>query len=300
MKKNKEIELSAVLKVLAYFQVFQYPLSKEEIAHYTKFEEEKIAVQLNSLVQEEKIFIIDGYYSLLNNPSLVRERISGSWRAKTFASKALKRANFIGKFPFVRGVYISGSFSKGVVNEGGDVDYFVISKHNRLWISRTILILYKKIFLFNSRKFFCLNYFISDQNLEISQKNIFTATELFTLIPMVNTTLHQKLLKDNKWAEDFYDFKKIKPLKVKPFKISTFQSFIELFFNGKLGERLDIHLMKKTLMRWKRKFPEMENYDFKIAFKSTRNVSKHHPSNFQKKVLEKYENNLKLIKLKNV
>ncbi|MEN8957433.1 MAG: nucleotidyltransferase domain-containing protein, partial [Flavobacteriales bacterium] len=211
-----------------------------------------------------------------------------------------KRANFIGKFPFVRGVYISGSFSKGVVNEGGDVDYFVISKHNRLWITRTILILYKKIFLFNSRKFFCLNYFISDENLEINQKNIFTATELFTLIPMVNTTLHQKLLEDNKWAEDFYDFKKIKPLKVKPFKISIFQSFIELFFNGNLGERLDIHLMNKTLMRWERKFPEMENYDFKIAFKSTRNVSKHHPSNFQKKVLEKYENNLKSIKLKNV
>ena len=51
--------------------------------------------------------------------------------------------------------------------------------------------------------------------------------------------------------------------------------------------------MKITLNRWKNKFGNMTKQDFDIAMKSSRNISKHHPSNFQKKVLSEYETKCK-------
>ena len=87
---------------------------------------------------------------------------------------------------------ISGSLSKGYYDDDGDIDFFIITSPKRLWIARTFLILYKKIFLLNSRKYFCVNYFISSNALEIEEKNIFTATELTTLLPMFgNGSFHK-------------------------------------------------------------------------------------------------------------
>ena len=44
--------------------------------------------------------------------------------------------------------------------------------------------------------------------------------------------------------------------------------------------------MNLTKKIWYAKFGAMEEDDFTIALKSTKNISKHHPSNFQKKIIE--------------
>ena len=79
--------------------------------------------------------------------------------------KAKAKARFISKFPFVAAVGVSGSLSKGYYDSDSDIDFFIITQHNRLWICRTLLMVYKKIFLLNSRKYFCPNYFISSEQL---------------------------------------------------------------------------------------------------------------------------------------
>ena len=71
--------------------------------------------------------------------------------------KAIKRAKFISKFPYIENVSISGALSKNYYNNDGDIDFFLITQPNRLWIARTLLIIYKKMFLLNSRKYFCVN-----------------------------------------------------------------------------------------------------------------------------------------------
>src|SRR4029453_8923510 len=96
----------------------------------------------------------------------------------------------IASFPYVRCVCISGSLSKKYFDDTTDIDFFVITKPGRLWVCRTFLILFKKLFLLNSKKYFCINYFIDSDNLEIPDQNIFTATELTTLIPMHDYELY--------------------------------------------------------------------------------------------------------------
>ena len=77
---------------------------------------------------------------------------------------------FISKFPYVRAILLSGSISKGYMDKDSDVDYFIITQPNRLWVTRLLLMLFKKIFLFNSRKVFCINYFVDSEKLEIEEK----------------------------------------------------------------------------------------------------------------------------------
>ena len=85
------------------------------------------------------------------------------------------------QFPFVRGVFISGSLSKRCAAEKEDVDYFIVTSANRLWIARTIMHLYKKLTYLRGRQDrYCMNYFIDEEALEIKEKNIFTAVEMIT------------------------------------------------------------------------------------------------------------------------
>ena len=189
------------------------------------------------------------------------------------------------RFPYVEAVGISGSLSKQYYDNESDIDFFVITKPNKLWICRTLLMLYKKIFLLNSRKYFCVNYFVSSNQMEIEEKNRFTATELKTLIPMQGKTIFKQFYQNNQWVKGY--FSKFEPQieSVPDTQKPAFSRLIEFAFDTKFGTLTDSLFKLITLKKWKSKFHYMNEEDFKIALKTTKTVSKHHPSNFQKKVI---------------
>jgi hypothetical protein len=284
--------MNNTLKTLLYFSIFNYPLKFEEIYMFSNLKNRKLLeIELDDLLKNEIIFKIGNYYLCENKDDQVKRRIDGNRMAKRVFLKAKKVSRFIAKFPFVQGVGISGSLSKGYHDKESDIDFFIITAPQRLWIARTLLILYKKIFLLNSKKYFCVNYFISSDNLEINEKNRFTATELITLIPVCGENAFQTFYKKNEWARKYYPnyFKSynIETIK-KPFLIKQ----LEMLLKTSIGNVFDTLFLKLTYKKWKRKFKTLEKPDFKIAMKSTKSVSKHHPQNFQKTVIntlnEKY------------
>ncbi|WP_108803817.1 nucleotidyltransferase [Aquimarina sp. Aq107] len=275
------------LKTLLYFSIFKYPLSAEEVYLFSAASDQnEIKNELEYLKKKGVISYDNSYYFLDGNLQSVSRRIEGNKMAKSVMQKAIKKGTLIAKFPYVKAVGISGALSKNYHDKDGDVDFFVITKSERLWVSRTLLMLYKKIFLFNSRKFFCINYFISESSLEISEKNIFTATELLTLIPVSGD--FSSFYKQNQWVSNFLPNleigkSSIKNLKNKPLITKT----IELILNTKIGNSLERIFLKMTLKKWNTKFKTLRKDDFDIAMKSTGGVSKHHPRNFQKKVIDR-------------
>ena len=153
------------LKTILYFYLFSYPLTLEEIHSYTTHENiDNTLEELNQLVEQNIITKIDDFYIYNNDYDSITKRLRGNVEAEKIMKVASIKARFIAKFPYVKAVGISGSLSKGYFDEKSDIDFFVITQPNKLWISRTLLILYKKIFLLNSRKYFCINYFIFKTN----------------------------------------------------------------------------------------------------------------------------------------
>lgn len=279
-----------LLKPLLYFSLFKYPLNEEEIYAFSDVSsKERMRNNLHDLVQKKVLYNIDGFYLLENNKDLVSRRLKGNKMAKKIQNKATKKARFISRFPYVEGVGISGALSKGYYDDDGDIDFFIITKNKRLWIARTLLILYKKIFLLNSKKYFCVNYFISENALEIDEKNRFTATELATLMPMFGNGNFHKFYEENTWVQTIFpnieaqeSLHRLLPLK-KPWvtKIS------EKILNKKIGDTLDAYFMKITYRKWKAKFTDIDANRFNIALKTTQDVSKHHPQDFQTKVINR-------------
>jgi len=68
-----------------------------------------------------------------------------------------------------------------------------------------------------------------------------------------------------------------------------FQKKLEKILAGGLGNWLDQKALNFTVGFWKKKFRNMDGNTFDLALKSHQGVSKHHPSHFQKKVLERFE-----------
>ena len=169
--------------------------------------------------------------------------------------------------------------------DGGDIDYFIITAPKRLWICRTLLVLFKKVFLLNSKKYFCVNYFVDEDNLEIIDKNMFTATEVSYLLPVFNEELILQLKQKNNWTKEYFPhFTHPLKLNINASKNKKWKG-IESLFSEKMGDLLDLWLMKITFKRWQKKFKHFNSSKFELTMRTNRGISKHHPQDFQNKVL---------------
>ena len=281
----------AIIKLLLYYDIFDHPLTSEEIIMNCNLDGESAGQSgvLDEITAKGFIYRLDGYYSIRNDISLIEKRINGSKLANSFLSKAVKMARFISSFPFIRSVSLSGSLSKDYMDEKKDVDYFIIVKPERLWLARTILILFKRVFLLNSYKYFCLNYFIDDEHLEIEHKNIFTATELFTLIPVTGSKYINRFFEANYWVKEYFQRFPARDLSfVEPEHESFLKKTLEWMLNNHLGNALDQLAMKLTIKFWKKKYKDDPKDLFKNSFRLQRHIAKYHPENFQDSILDLY------------
>lgn len=276
--------MEAIIPIL-YFSLFDYPLTCQEIFQYSRLHSKEVTKSQLELLIEQKIITRKNDFYIYGDDKQVDKRILGAAASKIVAPKALKNAKLISKFPFVKGVAFSGSFSKNYHGPDSDIDFFIITEANRLWICRSFLILYKKIFLLNSRKYFCVNYFISSDKLEIEEKNRFTATELVSLKIPFSQEIFNNFFEQNKWAFHYFN-RNIPCINKRKVPFSRLSKMIEFLLSGQLGDILDQFCMYATIKKWKSKFGHMDKDQFQIALKSTKNISKHHPRNFQKKIID--------------
>ena len=278
----------AIIKTLLYFDIFNYPLKSEEIFYFAgakALHVGEIHGALEHLVGENLIYCFGEFFSTQNKIENVERRRSGNAVAESIMPKAYQRALLIGKFPFVRSVMASGSLSKGYMDSKSDLDFFIVTAPGRLYIARMLLVLYKRIFLHNSSKEFCVNYFISSDQLEIEEKNQFTATELATVIPMFGQHLYKKMLETNTWLYNFFPNYLPRPSTPLQETSGLLKTLAEKLMNGALGQRLDEWCMRVTQKRWEKLYrKQYSDPDFDVAFKSKRHASKTHPRHYQKHV----------------
>jgi hypothetical protein len=281
-----------VIKTLLYFDIFNYPLRPSEVLKFLRCENSAAQVtrSLNELVEKKYIFKFGDLYSLQPEENNITRRLRGNAAAEKWLTVAKKKASFIGKFPYVRAVMASGSLSKGYMDEKSDLDFFVVTAPGRLWIARTLLVMYKRLFLRNSHKQFCVNYFVDEQHLEIEEKNLFTATELVTLLPLYNHEAYCAVITTNSWVSNFFPNFRYPPAdRPDAGHLSITKNVIELLITP-ASRLLDKSFMWVSLQRWNRIYgKQYSKQDFEIAFKTRRYVSKNHPSHYQKKILGLYE-----------
>ena len=285
-----------MVRSILYFDLFKYPLTAAELWKATGLEASvnEVQAQLDELVKSGILAVKEGHYALPETISYLQRRLDGNHLATKRLPEAQKSARLIAAFPFVEAVMISGSMSKNYMDAGSDIDFFIVTQPGRLWIARTLLILYKKIFLLNSHRNFCVNYFVDTQHLEIEDKNIFTATETVFLMPMAGGDVYARFREANAWADILFPNFGMRPISQEiPIRRPWMRRTLEWVFGAGLGTTVDAWCMRRTLGRWQAKFKSLDAARFDVALRSRKYVSKHHPSDFQNKVLNRLSDKIK-------
>ena len=289
----------SIIRTLAYYDIFFYPLTAEEIYYNlgdNHTSPDEIKRELKSLSSEKIVYCKGEFFQLNNDDKYIQRRKSGNKLAEKRLKTARRVSSFISRFPFIRGILLSGSISKGFMEEDADIDYFVITHPNRVWFSKFVLMLFKKLFLFNSKKNFCINYFVDSEHLEIEEKNIFTATEIVTLLPTFGINIYEEFYNKNLWVRKFYpNFPMRETNDVLDRKNGIVKSLLEKILGNKLGDKFDDFAMASFERFNKSKYKYYNQEEFKLAFKSSKKESKHHPKFFQKRVLEEFDRKLKVL-----
>ena len=281
----------SILQTLGYFDIFQYPLTAEEIHLFLSqsVQIDSVRESTSLLLSEKKIFCFNSFYSLKNDPELVIRRQLGNQRATHLLKIAFRIGYMLQKFPFVKGIGISGSLSKNYADEDADIDFFIITQANRLWIARTLLHLFKKIsFLAGKEHWYCMNYFIDEEAMQIAEKNIFTATEVVTLKPVCGAECFQKFYSANNWVSEFLPNARHQSfVNEKNIQRPLLKKIVEKLFNNRFGIWLDGYLMKVTQTRWMKKETNHEQ-NMKgepIGLKISKHYARPNPEHLQKKIM---------------
>jgi hypothetical protein len=280
-----------VLRTLIYYHIFDFPLTMDELVQLAAApwsDQDGCGEAVRRLVDRGLVSRRDDLVHLGSADSVDRRR-RAEVAGKQILPRAHRRARFIAAFPWVRAVAISGTLSKGIHQAGDDVDFFVITAPGRPWLCRVVLMGFKKLFLFNSRRLFCVNYLVAEDHLEVPDRNEFTAAEIAWLRPVTGERLLAAFERANGWVRRFLPNRPDPPISTaddrRPAVVSR---AVETLLANPLGDALEATAHR--MMRWRnrRRYGGglLERYD--QAMRATTSHSKHHPQDFQGKVMKRY------------
>lgn len=290
---------SEILRVLLYYDIWEYPLTTRELfaflpVHTLSLEEFQQNLAIHGTGPD--VIAHDGYYFVRGRGAeVVTQRSSKERHAKKLWLWARVSMHVIKRFPFVRGIIVSGDLSKHATTPRSDVDFFVITEPGRLWIARTLLILFKKTILFNKKKYFCLNYFATADHLALDGQNIFLATEIAHLKPLFNTDMFFRYLEANRWIENYFPNFDIRYLALPKAndRVSFLQKLFELPFSFVPYDKLDSYLLKRMKAIWAKRYPQYDDETRERIFRCTKHESRAYVGNFEEKILALFNQKLK-------
>ncbi len=288
---------SHILQTLLYYDIWRYPLSASEVYAFLPVNSITFA-ECKSLLHDcvgNEFQEAAGYYYVSGHPSsIVEERIRKEHHARNMWRMARLATHVIKRFPFVRAVFVSGDLSKNATGPGSDVDFFIVTEPGRLWIARMLLIIFKKIVLLDSKKYFCLNSFVTSDHLTLDERNVYIAAEVAHLKPTFNSGLFQAYLTANGWIREYFPnfTTALLPRIACNNRRSVLQRILELPFSLIPAHALDSFLLKKMESVWERRYPQFDPVTRKKIFRCTKTESRAYIGNFETTVLTAYRERL--------
>jgi predicted nucleotidyltransferase len=130
-----------------------------------------------------------GFYFLKGRVELVEKRIFSQKLSALKIKRLLKIVGWLQYVPFVRMIGVTGRLAMGQAHKKSDWDILVALKGGKIWTGRTLLTALAH--LAGKRRYgkhvadrICLNFFISDEKLEIITKDLFSASEYMFMFPI--------------------------------------------------------------------------------------------------------------------
>lgn len=203
----------AILKTLAYGDVFDYPLTLSEL-HQFLIKEKTSLKDLGKALTEIKEVTQDGQFFFLKKWQKIVQV-----RQKRFgwSQKKLKIAQRVAKYlkliPFIKMVAVTGNLAMNNAEQKDDIDLLIVTSQNRLWLTRLLTVFLVELAANRRRPKdqevedkICLNMFLAEDCLQVPEKeqDLFSAHEVCQLKPIWHKdNTYQEFITQNQWYQKF-------------------------------------------------------------------------------------------------
>lgn len=307
---------NSILATLAYYDIFDYPLTLIEIHNYLinpsrimrvtdgigEIDISDIADESEKLVHSHILNQKNGFYFINSRDNLYEVRLQRQKIADQKWEKFLKLTRFLALAPYLRGVFASGSLALGNTDEKSDFDVLIIAQSGRLYTCRLFLWLITSLLRVRRKKHeiiapdkFCFNHYITNGNLQLVHESLFNAQTYANLKPaMIKPETVVKFYESNLWISNYlYNFRPPQDFirkNIKPFKSFLFIAGIfELILNLRLGDGFEKFIRNFQQKKIKNN-PVTYEPGGRIVFND--HELEFHPRSFEKAVLARYKKNL--------
>jgi len=200
-----------ILKTIIYADLFNYPLTRPEIWRYLigTSKHSKFSTALDLLVKNKQLYFKHSFFSLPKRFAIIKQRIVRKKIAKQKIKYASRAVSILKYIPSVWYIGISGAVAMANAPHDDDIDFFIITSPNALWITRFLSTLILDLFKLRRHPYdehyvnkICLNMFLSADKMKMPKqyRNLFIAHEIVQLKTLINKhNSYERFLLANCW-----------------------------------------------------------------------------------------------------
>jgi hypothetical protein len=284
-----------VLRTLAYSDVFDFPLTVDEIHRYlveTAATLEQVDAAVATLAPA-RVRRIEGLVALAGREELAALRRGRELLAARLWPAARRQGLGLARLPFVRMVAVTGALAAGNPSADGDLDYFLVTAPRRLWLCRTAVI--QRVRLARLRgHVLCPNYLVSEQALELEEPSLYAARELAQMQPLTGGDLYRRVRAANPWVARYLPNATGAPKAagscVEP-RPGLARRAVESVLRSALGERLESWVSRRKIREIRGQARELAEVTL------DRDRCKGHTSGHARRILRAYEERVRALGL---
>lgn len=196
----------AIARSVVYASLFDYPLTLDQL-QTSLISSSLSAAQVMTTYETNPalrsvVEYRDGFFFPVGRFDLVGERRRREVRSRLFLSRHSRALRLICALPFTRMVALSGSIAHLNLEDGGDLDLFIVTRGRRVWTVTVAMILLTK--LLGVRRVMCANFVMADTHLGIEQQDLFTANQVLHLKPLIGPEVLEGFVAANPFVKRFY------------------------------------------------------------------------------------------------
>lgn len=190
--------------MILYFDVFKHPLTTAELTRLVLPDDpDAVHEATERLVARRQLAAQGAWRFRPGQQHTLERRVARARHAERLWPRVKAAARVLAGFPFVRALLVTGGLSKNSAGEEGDVDWLILVEPGRVWTLKSMLQVFRRALPEVLRQQFCTNYLLDTAHLGLDDRNLFTAIELATAVPIAGPEAAVALLDGNVWAARF-------------------------------------------------------------------------------------------------
>ena len=195
----------AILRTLLYADIFDCPLTRDELSRYLIGQTASAAAVTVALDADDilcrEVERSAGFVHLAGRGEIVPARLERAQASARLWPRARHYGAMIARLPFIRMVAVTGALSMNNARPDDDIDLFILAQPGRVCLGRLLVIAVVRLAARRGIEL-CPNFVLSTDHLALASRNLYTAHEVAQLVPISGRSWHRAFLDANGWVAD--------------------------------------------------------------------------------------------------